>query len=87
MPRVYNKHKGDAPSDAVYIGRPSDWGNPFVIGRDGSRYQTISKYRKWLLEQPELVARVKQELKGKDLVCFCYPQHCHGSVLLKIANE
>ncbi len=87
MPKLFNKHKDGMPKGSVYIGRPSDWGNPFEIGRDGSRYEVISKYRKWLLKQPDLVERVKQELKGKDLVCFCYPQHCHGSVLLKIANE
>lgn len=29
----------------VYIGRPSKWGNPFVIGRDGSREEVIEKYR------------------------------------------
>ena len=28
----------------IYIGRPSKWGNPFVIGRDGNREQVIEKY-------------------------------------------
>jgi len=32
----------------VYIGRPSKWGNPFVIGRDGSRADVIAKYRTWI---------------------------------------
>jgi hypothetical protein len=26
-----------AAPDRVYVGRPSKWGNPFVIGRDGTR--------------------------------------------------
>ncbi len=34
----------------VYIGRPGPWGNPFVIGRDGTREQVIAKYRTWLLQ-------------------------------------
>ena len=37
MPRRFNKRRGDAPPDAVYIGRPSKWGNPFVMGVDGTR--------------------------------------------------
>jgi hypothetical protein len=33
----------------VYVGRPSKWGNPFVIGRDGSREEVIAKYRAWIV--------------------------------------
>ena len=28
----------------VYVGRPSPWGNPFVIGRDGTREEVVAKY-------------------------------------------
>lgn len=34
MPKVYNKHHKDAPPGAVYVGRPTKWGNPFAIGED-----------------------------------------------------
>ena len=34
---VVNKKYGD-PYD-VYVGRPSKWGNPFLIGRDGTEEQ------------------------------------------------
>ncbi len=74
-------------SNAVFIGRPSKWGNPFVIGRDGTREQVVSKYREWLLSQPLLVQAAKDELAGRDLVCFCSPLSCHGEILLKLANE
>ena len=40
----------------VYCGRPSKWGNPFVIGRDGSRADVIAKYRRWIAHRPELLA-------------------------------
>ena len=30
----------------IYIGRPSKWGNPFIIGRDGTRKEVIDKYHK-----------------------------------------
>ena len=32
-------------ADRVYVGRPSKWGNPFVIGRDGTRDEVVAKYR------------------------------------------
>ena len=86
MPKVLNKYKDGVPTNAVYIGRPSKWGNPFVIGKDGSREEVIDKYRAWLLTQPAKVEEAKRELAGKDLVCFCAPKGCHGDVLIEVAN-
>ena len=86
-PRVLNKHIDGQPCDAVYIGRPSKWGNKFEIGKDGNREEVIAKYEAWVNTQPVLLAQIKKELKGKDLVCFCSPRACHGDILLKIANQ
>ena len=47
----------------------------------------INKYEEYLMRNTELLAKVKANLRGKDLVCFCAPKRCHGDVLLKIANE
>jgi len=69
----------------VYIGRPSKWGNPFVIGHDGTREQVIEKYRAWIQQQPHLLASLG-ELQGKRLGCYCKPQACHGGVLAELAN-
>lgn len=69
----------------VYVGRPTRWGNPFVIGRDGSRAQVIAKYEAWLREQPELMDALS-ELRGKVLACWCAPQPCHADVLVRLAN-
>ncbi len=70
----------------VYVGRPSPFGNPFVIGRDGTRATVIGQYRAWLLAQPALVDRVRRELAGKVLGCWCAPLPCHGDVLADVAN-
>lgn len=86
MPVVLNRHNTGFVSSAVYIGRPSKWGNPFILDVDGSRKKVIRLYREWLLAQPELVAAAKKELAGKDLLCWCSPKACHGDVLLEIAN-
>ena len=88
MPTVLNaKLVGTQSTDSrTYIGRPSKWGNRFVIGRDGTREEVIEKYVEWLADQPELIADL-HELHGKDLVCWCAPQNCHGDVLVVLANE
>lgn len=70
----------------VRIDRQTHWGNPFVIGKDGTRSQVIRKYREWILGNEHMVALAKKELRGKVLGCWCAPLACHGDVLLEIAN-
>lgn len=78
----------------VYIGRGSPYGNPFShIPNSAAPYpvdtreDAIRAYEDWVLNQPELVLKIKKELKGKILGCHCKPLDCHGDVLLKIANS
>ena len=66
----------------VYIGRPSKWGNPFIIGKDGSRQDVIVKYRMFVVNSPHLRKRIVPELKGKTLGCWCTPLPCHGDVII-----
>ena len=70
----------------VYIGRPSKWGNPFLLGVDGTRREIIKKYYNWIIGDKKLLADI-DELKGKVLGCWCSPKECHGDVLVKLANE
>ena len=81
---VLNKYRS---SVGVYIGRPSKWGNPFAIGKDGSRAEVVAKFEAYIRTNPLLMEAAKRELKGKDLVCFCAPLACHGEILSQIANE
>ena len=89
MPKVLNKRTlpGTLPINAVFVARPSKWGNPFRIGKDGSRQEVITKYRAYLdfmMAQGELDPR---ELRGLDLICHCAPLPCHADILLEIANR
>jgi len=90
MPKVLNKHrdKNNIPPGAEYVGRPTKWGNPWVIGADGSREQVIQMYRDELINSPVLqyLRDSLTELKGKDLVCWCSPLPCHADVLLELAD-
>lgn len=78
-------HLKKAPYD-VRIDRQTEWGNPFVMGRDGDRAEVIEKYRKWILTQPRLLGKIKT-LKGKTLGCWCSPAACHGDVLAELADK
>lgn len=68
----------------------SVFANPFKIGRDGTREEIIEKYREYIetkLEQsPELITKLVS-LRGKTLGCWCYPEACHGDVLLELIEK
>lgn len=71
----------------VYCGRPSIFGNPFVIGKDGSRDEVIEKYRTYFHEKISSDQNFLNEvykLKDKTLGCFffCVPQKCHCEVIV-----
>jgi hypothetical protein len=85
MCKVLNKHRAGMAADAVYIGRGSKWGNRFRIGIHGDRAAVIAKYERWLADQHDLL-RALDELRNRDLLCFCAPQRCHGDLLLRLAN-
>jgi hypothetical protein len=76
----------------VYIGRKtrelqgSIWGNPFQIGRDGTREEVIAKYREYILSKPALLKQL-ESLRGKTLGCWCSPQACHGDVLIELLES
>lgn len=73
--------------DAVLVARPSRWGNPFVIGRDGDRATVITKYEQYLQTRADLLAQLPN-LRGKRLACYCQlDEDCHGDVLARLAND
>jgi hypothetical protein len=82
MTRVVNKK---AEKWDVYIGRGSAFGNPYIIGKDGTREEVIEKYRLWFAKKlnNHRFARAVQELRGKRLGCFCKPAACHGDVIVE----
>lgn len=65
-----------------YIGRRSQWGNIFTVEEYG-RDLAIQKYKEHIESNPILLSQLYL-LKGKKLECFCYPEKCHGDILLKL---
>jgi hypothetical protein len=59
------------------------WGNPFRIGRDGTREQVIARYADWLageLDAERITLAEPAPFDGKALGCWCAPEPCHGEV-------
>ncbi len=78
--------KYDEPD--VYIGRGSIFGNPYVIGRDGTREEVIARYKnEWFpfLLKDKIFKQALLNLKDKKIGCFCKSPHefvsCHGDVI------
>lgn len=81
--------------DTIFVGRPTIWGNPYTHIATGktrarqvvaTRDEAVSMYEDYLLNSPELIARLP-ELTGKVLLCYCAPQNCHAEVLVKHSNN
>lgn len=66
---------------AVRIDRGSAYGNPFILGKDGDRDQVCEKYKDYYL--PHKPSIKKELLRGKVLICHCYPERCHGESLIE----
>lgn len=75
-------------SKVLYVGRPSDYGNPYKIGRDGDRDEVILKFKAWWLHpsQEALRKRALHECKDKTLLCWCFPEACHADVIAEYIN-
>ena len=49
MPKVYNKRRpNEIPEGAVYVGRPSRWGNPYKTSKTKTREQAIREFQTYL---------------------------------------
>ena len=95
------------PSNTIYVGRPTKWGNPFKLGDrpwggtisfipiyQPTGEKVLEAYRdyvenkcRWIIEEAQ------EELRGKDLACWCkesepgQPDLCHAAILLELANQ
>lgn len=82
------------PAGAIYVGRPTGWGNPFKVIPGGisltaggvvemyrySLEENETEWAKWINEHLD-------ELRGRDLVCWCpLDQPCHADVLIELCE-
>lgn len=70
------------PEGAVYVGRPTKWGNPFSTA-DFTASDAVACFADEIAPRLDLLP-----LRGKDLACWCaLDQPCHADVLLELANK
>ncbi len=87
-PTVYNKLDfKQVPEGAMYVGRGTSWGNPFIMKSERERMYVclqFTRYANWRLSvEPGWLS----PLKGLSLVCHCAPKECHADTLLRLAND
>jgi hypothetical protein len=55
--------------------------------QDATPEQAVELYRRWLAQRPELAVAAREQLAGRDLMCWCpLGQPCHADALLELAN-
>lgn len=91
------------PEGCVVVARPTKWGNPFNaqdaerVGYKDGRKMAVWAFRAWLrgalpcydlVDRRRVILRDLQDLRGKDLACWCpLDAPCHADVLLEMAND
>lgn len=87
------------PENTVVVARPGRWGNPFSVEEYG-RSGAIGKYRIWIEGRIRDGHLNLDELRGKNLACWCPPAppladgnrddepivFCHADVLLQMCD-
>ena len=84
--KAYGGVRAAREAGVVYCGRGSPLGNPFRIGKDGTREEVIAKFRTWLWRQLTSNNRDVQEAlealrEDSTLACHCAPRDCHCSII------
>lgn len=88
------------PEGAVYVGRPTKWGNRYKVGDPMGTHDKKGTYCERPMTAKDAVTFYRaemelfcgnrlniEELRGKDLACWCpLDQPCHADVLLELAN-
>ena len=102
MERIQRRIGEKMPPHTVYIGRGSKYGNPYVIGKDGTAEECVRKYAEEMMpyrhdpphngmdelfKSEAFLKMATQDLRGKNLACWCrLDQPCHGDWLEWILN-
>lgn len=88
------------PENTVCVDRSTKWGNPFVVGKHGTREECVNLYRgllsgyicvssdiapNLLMAYRAMLVACRHELKGRNLACWCGPGPCHADALLEVA--
>jgi hypothetical protein len=68
---------------AVRVDRKSIFGNPFVMPGDGNRDDVCDLFGTTYLPNKKSILAALPSLRGKVLLCWCYPERCHAQSLIE----
>ena len=72
------------PAGCIYVGRPTKWGNPYVLDDGSDPEMVIGAYRIHLESELKAGTLVLADLRGHDLACWCpLDALCHADVLIE----
>lgn len=88
------------PPNTVKVDRTTRWGNPFRVGDSASAdpsggvvavcftaAEAVDTFRSIVSRSEAFLEKARQDLRGKNLACWCKPgDPCHADVLLELAN-
>lgn len=90
-PIVTNKYTAaylpEEQTRVINIMRPSIYGNPYVVGRDGTRTTCIIKFKRYARDNPQLMRAIKELPATAILECCCKPRDCHGDAIVELWRE
>ena len=85
--RLSRKKGFKLPKNAVNVARPGKWGNPFIVGKHGTRAECVKMFKHLccnlmvmnvdtdcIKAQQRFLKHAPKhihELKGKDIACWC----------------
>ena len=71
IPQIRTKMTTENNKNVIFIGRPSYWGNPFIMDDHNSRQNVICKYFQFIITPNLSIGpKILIELGQKTLICF-----------------
>lgn len=93
MPKrlCWNRFDGPLPPNSKSIMRPGRLGNPWVVGRDGTREECVARFESYLTDRsqyPDINYPSDEEIAElaayDHLACACnYDGRCHGDPIIE----
>ena len=88
--RIYRQRRKGwrMPEGAVYVGRPTPWGNPYSMSKNCDEACVVQLFKGWMDFQLRQNREWLEPLRGHDLVCWCpLYRPCHADAILDRLRE
>lgn len=91
IPILNRRTLKELPKGARMVDRSSAFGNPYEIGKDGTRDEVCEKYEYeflWKVEHDvEFLKKVRSLEGATALVCHCAPMRCHAQTIARYLDR